>query len=244
LSLIDEALKRARQEAARQDAAKRDAQYRQVPVWSPPSGGRSSNAVLIGGIVALCVAAGLGLGLYLGRSPRAETTPPKTAEEVATPTTPGPIEAAPPPATFEESPRPALVPTPAPTPWSEIATVTPVPTPRPVPMPTPAPVAPEAVPAPVESATPSATEPTPTPAFTPPTPAPAEVQSYVREMPLPNGGSLRLDGVAFSASQPVALINGRVITKGESIEGFLVSLIEAKHVVLSRPGLTVHLTLP
>ena len=36
MSLIDEALKRARQEASRQDAAAREARYARVPTYVPP----------------------------------------------------------------------------------------------------------------------------------------------------------------------------------------------------------------
>jgi hypothetical protein len=248
LSLIDEALKRAREQAARQDAAKRDAQYRQVPAWAPPSR-RSVSPAVIGGVIAFCAAAGLGVGLYLGRPHKpAEPEAAMAAMTAASPTpADSPAEPAGPlPARVEESPAAPAEATPQlPDETRTEARTETRTTPEPAAETPAAPEAPAAPATPAPVTVPVDTSPTPEPTATPPEPAPApEVRNYVREMPLPDGGSLRLDGVAFSSSQPVAVINGRVVGKGEAIEGFTVTLIESKHVVLSRAGLTVHLTLP
>lgn len=242
MSLIDEALRRARQEAARQDAAKRDAQYRQVPVYAPPRRQGISPA-LIGALVALCIVAGIGIGVFLGRDrgaePEAVETTPPPAEAPASPSEPPtsqPVSVAeeetPEPEPLEAAATPA--PTPAPIPAQEVpaAGQEPLePPPAPDPEPTPAPVAvPETPPAPA---------PTPEPA---PTPAP-EIRTYVREVPLPDGGTLRLNGIAFSAAQPVALIDDKVLAKGESYEGFVVTDIQANLVELRGNGMTVRVSL-
>jgi len=130
---------------------------------------------------------------------------------------------------MEEIPEPTPEPTPAPTPTPEsVVIATPTPAPPPVPEPTPAPAAPEPVPTP---------EPTPEP-----TPAP-EIRTYIREIPLPEGGSLRLNGIAFSATQPVALINDKVLAKGESYQGFMVTDIQSNLVELRNNGTIVRVTL-
>ncbi len=227
MSLIDEALRRARQQAANQDAAKRGEAYRHVPVLPPMASRRRSSGLrpaLIGAAVALCVVAGVALGVYLGRGsspePQArisEAAPPAPTPEPQRPVTV--VEQAP-------EPEPTPVPKPEPTPAPVVVAPIPVP-PAPEPEPSPEPL------------------PTPTPAPTPepaPTPAP-EIRTYVREIPLPEGGSLRLNGIAFSAAQPVALINDRVLAKGESYEGFLVTDIQANLVELRNNGTIVRVTL-
>ena len=100
------------------------------------------------------------------------------------------------------------------------------------PIPAPPPPEPEPTPEPVPT-------PTPEPA---PTPVP-EIRTYVREIPLPEGGSLRLNGIAYSAAQPVALINDKVLAKGESYQGFLVTDIQANLVELRNNGTIVRVTL-
>jgi len=223
LSLIDEALRRARQQATRQDAAKRDEAYRHVPVLPPMASRRSSplRPALLGAAVALLVVGGVALGIYLGRGSSPEPEP-----RVA------------------EAPSPAPVPVPA-GPQRPVTVVEETPEPKPEPIvvvaPTPAPPPPEPEPSPE----PAAPEPVPTPAPTPePTPAAVpEVRTYVREIPLPEGGSLRLNGIAFSASQPVALINDKVLAKGESYQGFMVTDIQANLVELRINGTIVRVTL-
>ena len=228
MSLIDEALRRARQQAAHQDATKRNDAYRHVPVLPPMASRRSSGLrpALIGAAVALLVVAGVALGIYLGRGSSPE--PQARISEAAPP--------APVPAPEPQRPVTVVEQTPEPEP-------TPVPKPEPTPAPvvvapTPAPPAPEPEPSPEPL-------PTPTPA-PPPEPAPTpvpEVRTYVREIPLPEGGSLRLNGIAFSAAQPVALINDKVLAKGESYEGFMVTDIQANLVELRINGAIVRVTL-
>lgn len=231
MSLIDEALRRARQEATRQDAAKRDEAYRHVPVLPPMASKRSSplRPALIGAAVALLVVGGVALGIYLG-SGNAPEPEPRVAEAPSAAPVPAP-EPQRPVTVVEQTPQPEPTPTPEPTPAPVVVAPTPAP-PAPEPEPSPEPVAPEPLPAPTPA-------PTPEPA---PTPVP-EVRTYVREIPLPEGGSLRLNGIAFSASQPVALINDKVLAKGESYEGFMVTDIQPNMVELRNDGTIVRVTL-
>jgi hypothetical protein len=229
LSLIDEALRRARQQAAHQDAAKRDDAYRRVPVLPPMASRRKSSGLrpaLIGAAVALLVVAGVALGIYLGRE--SSPKPQARISEAAPPVAPAP-EPQRPVTVVEQTPEPEPTPVPTPEPTPAPVVVAPIPAPpAPEPEPSPEPVAPEPLPTP-----------TPEPA---PTPVP-EIRTYVREIPLPEGGSLRLNGIAFSAAQPVALINDKVLAKGESYEGFLVTDIQANLVELRNNGTIVRVTL-
>ena len=70
----------------------------------------------------------------------------------------------------------------------------------------------------------------------------AETRSYVREVPVEGGGTIRLNGIAMSA-KPVALFDDKVIAPGESINGFTVLEIEAKRVKLQGPTGTVYVSL-
>jgi hypothetical protein len=257
MSLIDEALKRARQEAARQDAEARELRYRQVPVI-PGLRQRPRRSWLLPALLAACLAAGVGIGLGLSRSggggedvqvaavPPAPPAPaaapaPAVQETQAVPAPlPPVVEESAPPVVEEESPAPAA-PAPAPEPEPEEEpritdmrsreiSLTPA---APRPQPEERPVAPEPpipAPAPVE----------PAPA---PVAAPGEVRTYQQEMPLASGGTLRLNGIAFS-EQPVALFGDKVVAPGESVAGYKVVAIEARRVRLEGPGGTVVVELP
>jgi len=71
---------------------------------------------------------------------------------------------------------------------------------------------------------------------------PVQPASFVRQLPLPDGGSLQLNGIAFSA-KPVALFGDKVVAPGETIGGFTVVEIEAQRVKLQGSGRTVYVTL-
>ena len=247
MSLIDEALRRARQQAASQDAARRDEQYRQVPVLPPMASRKRSpsvSPVLVAVAVAVCIVAGIAIGVLLGRGSDV-----KTGEERIAAAPVAPVESAPP----EETPRPAILVEETPEPTPVPATPAPIPTPPPAPEPRQeVPVAPivdaepvnpppapdaTSIPAPVPTSTPP---PEPTPAV--PAPAP-EIRTYIREVPLPDGGTLRLNGIAFSSDKPVALINDRVLGKGEGYQGFVVTDIQAGMVELQGNGMTVRVSL-
>jgi hypothetical protein len=62
---------------------------------------------------------------------------------------------------------------------------------------------------------------------------------YTGEVPVPGGGAVKLNGIVFSAAQPVAVLDGRVMGPGESIEGFTIVAIESGRVKLQGYGATV-----
>ncbi len=66
---------------------------------------------------------------------------------------------------------------------------------------------------------------------------------YQQEMPLPGGGALRLNGIAFS-EQPVALFGDKVVAPGESVAGYKVVAIELRRVRLEGQGGVVIVELP
>ncbi len=249
MSLIDEALKRARQEASRQEAAEREKRYARVPVYVPQA--RRSRPWLLPVVVTVCLAAGVAGGL-LFRSPH-PTVPSAVNPPAPTPTvTPESTEPKKPTAekpaekavvekpVIEEQSEPtspeasAPIPLPKPAPPKPVAEPTPSPV---VALPQPAPSPPSPPPSPVVALP----QPSPTPAPAPSAP-PADIHSYVREVPVGDGSTIRLNGIAFSA-QPVALFGDKVVAPGESISGFTVVAIEAQRVKLQGPGGTVYVTL-
>ncbi len=254
MSLIDEALRRARQEAARQDAVRRDERYRQVPVL-PPMASRKrpgpSRALAGAGIAAGCVVL-IAIGMVLGRreplsretasvsqpaeaisQPREVTSQPREVTSQPREVTSQPREVTSQPREVTSQPRevasqPREVTS---QPWevtSQPREVTSQPW--------------EATSQPREAA-PVVTP----PASPPPAPIPAEtapeIQTFVRAATLPDGSAVRLNGIAFSSTQPVALIDDRVLTRGESYRGFLVSDIQPGFVELKGDGVTLRVSL-
>lgn len=263
MSLIDEALKRARQEASRQDAAARELRYRQVPVI-PGLRQRPRRSWLLPVVVAACLTAGVGIGLGLslarnsGENVQA-ALPPETAVSTAAPVSQPAVqetqEAPPPPVVEEAKQPPAIAEKESPVPVAPKTAAPPAPEPvaqeeprvadmrtreisltpvaprsRPEEPPAPEPTPPAPAPSAPAAAEPSA--PAPNPA------APGEVRTYQQEMPLPGGGALRLNGIAFS-ERPVALFGDKVVAPGESVAGYKVVSIEARRVRLEGAGGTV-----
>jgi hypothetical protein len=250
MSLIDEALKRARQEATRQDAEARELRYRQVPVI-PGLRQRPRRSWMLPVVIAACLTAGVGIGLGLslsrnsGEDVKAAALPPaisaSTAAPVSQPVVQETQEAPPPPVVEEAEQPPAIVEkeeSPAPVAPKPAAP----PAPEPVPQEEPriadmrtreislTPAASAPVPSVPAVAEPSAPAPTST--------APGEVRTYQQEMPLPGGGALRLNGIAFS-ERPVALFGDKVVAPGETVSGYKVISIEARRVRLEGAGGTV-----
>ncbi len=262
MSLIDEALKRARQEAARQDAAQRYA-YPANPVQVPMRD-RSRSSLLVGLLAGLLI----GVVAIAGTLwvTRARSGPEVAAVAVPTPAAVGTSAAAPvpvieeisptPPATIPVLPSPAAEPVTIPAPTSAAAPPVPAPPriepveaqPRPAapaePRPAPAIAAPAPAPPPlvVPPATAEDAAPAPTHAAPDGTPAGLDGRTFVRELQVPGGGTLELRGIA-SGAQPAALINGRVLARGEVIEGFTVVGVESRRVELKGYGATVYLSL-
>ena len=267
MSLIDEALKRARQEAARQDEAAREKRYRQVPVI-PGLRQPARRSWLLPVVIAACLAVGIGIGLVVasrgGEDQRAAVPPP-----VAAPATPAPapvelpaespqeaeatpVPEAPPPPVVEEEPAPPVVaeerpalappsqeePTIADMRQREIA-LSPAPAPRPQALPEATRESEPPAPAPpvVAAPEPVAPEPAPAPA------TPGQERVYQKELPLPGGGTLRLNGIAFS-EQPVALFGDKVVGPGETVAGYKVVAIEVRRVRLEGQGGVVVVEMP
>jgi hypothetical protein len=59
---------------------------------------------------------------------------------------------------------------------------------------------------------------------------------YVREAPLPGGGTIRLDGIAWSETTPAAVLDGQIVGPGERIHGARVARVERDRVVLDLDG--------
>ncbi|HSF38231.1 MAG TPA: hypothetical protein VLT87_00475 [Thermoanaerobaculia bacterium] len=242
MSLISDALKKARQEAARQDSLRQGLPY---AVGSTNAPDRSRSAPLLAGLaVGLLLAAGLAGLFYFVRPERevepeariAETAPPvEVREEPVAPSAPPPAPQISEPAVPETAP-----PAPVPTPIPEVRTpepappreVQPAPQPQPETQPAPPVVAPPAPPV-QEPAAPPAAE----------APAPRETRSYVGEVPIPGGGVLRLNGIAFSTQSPVAVLDGKVVGPGEVVQGFTVVEIRQNQVKLEGHGETVFVSL-
>jgi len=273
MSLIDEALKRARQEAARQDEAARELRYRQVPVI-PGLRQPARRSWLLPVVITACLIVGIGIGLGLsltrggGEDQRAAVPPPAKApiaapapaqvEQIPAPPVPpaieqkpegkpAPVAVAPPVVPVQESAPVAAAPTPA---RPEAPTIAEMrqreialnPAPRPQSAPPEAresePAAPAPAPVP-ETPAPSAPEPAAPVAAT----EPGQVRTYQQEVPLAGGGTLRLNGIAFS-EQPVALFGGKVVALGESVAGYKVVAIEARRVRLEGQGGVVVVEMP
>jgi hypothetical protein len=252
VSLISEALKKARQEAARQDAARQGVPY--AVGSTEPKAERNTFVMLLAGLGAGCLLAValFATAFFAGWGPF-EKSPAAPAPQVAqaspsattvpVPAVPsssapaeiqeeeptGPVQAIPPPAPAPE-PQPA-----APPPSIEIRPTVPAPRPEPVPA--------EPAPAPQEER-PAEAAPVPAPPPTPASPAGGlvEGQTYTGEVPVPGGGALRLNGIAFSQERPVVVLDGRVMGTGEVVQGFTVVEIEAGRVKLQGHGATVYVS--
>ncbi len=242
MSLIDEALKRARHEASRQEAVKRDAARHDGPRPIPKlyAERRASRAPVWAGIATGAAVALLGVIAWLlwGRPPVAPPIAPVVVAEIpAAPSAPVPTAAVP------LSPPAATLPPKVSAPAPRVA--------DPKPAPVAAPATPTAVP-PAATVAPTPSRELPDKPSVPPT-APvkssvprspsagavstAATQTYVREVALPGGGPhFRLGGIAYSEEAPIALINGAALGRGEVVEGYVVRRIDAAEVELEGPA--------
>ncbi len=262
MSLISDALKKARQEAARQDSLRQTLPYAVGTADTPER--RNVYMPLLAGLGAGCILAALIFGVvYLGgwgpfsRTRKdaiqiAETPAPAVTTRTAASAEPAPV-----PPVIEERSQ-SVPPTPAPPPAPE-RIQEPKPTPAPLPA-APARVetpAPRTEPAPLTAEeTRLAPPPVPTPAPAPVTPvvttavppsAPSsggleDGKSYLNEVPVPGGGVVKLNGIAYSPDHPIAVIDGRVVAPGEVVQGFTVVEIQARQVKLQGHGATVFVT--
>lgn len=265
MSLISDALKKARQEAARQDSLRQTLPYA-VGSADPPER-RNLYMPLLAGLGAGCVLAAVVFGIvYLGGwgpfsrtrrgtvqvaetqtpatvpapAPSAEPAPaPPVIEERSQPAPPIPAPSLVPPAPVQE-PRPKSTPAAPPLAETPVARTQPAPVPE-----DEARLAPPPVPTPVPSPVPTVAAPIRAPA---PPPAasnggPEDGKSYVNEVPIPGGGVVKLNGIAYSPDHPIAVLDGRVVAPGEVVQGFTVLEIQADHVTLQGHGAKVSVSL-
>ncbi|HYO16673.1 MAG TPA: hypothetical protein VE685_26030 [Thermoanaerobaculia bacterium] len=248
MSLISDALKKARQEAARQDSLRQGVPYAVGTVDSPDR--RRTLVPLLAGLAVGAVLAGgtAGFVYFSNREPAAteetrvaEVAPPVAVEELPESTPPPEVTAPPvpptvPPPVFSEPPAAVTAP-----PERVPEAAVPVPPPAAQPQPEPEirlePSQPSAAPQ-AEEPTPVQEEPVPV------APPPArESKSFVEAVPVPGGGTLRLNGIAFSSVSPVAVIDGKVVGPGEVVQGFTVVEIQQNRVKLEGHGETVYVSL-
>jgi hypothetical protein len=258
VSLINEALKKARVEAAQRDAERRGVLVPKAAALEPRR--RGGSAVTW----ALAVVAALGLaatgGMWLARrgvvpldppeaaamdgveargagaaagapeggdgGPETAAVPEAVAPETGSDRAAAPVAIDPPPA-VADAPRPAPAdPDPAPPEGTD-----------------PAPAAGTAAgseagsEAPPPPARPSASADPPAPAPRKrPAAAPTAAEGYLREAPLPAGGSIRLDGIVWSEATPAAVIEGQIVGPGEYVRGARIVRVERQRVVLEADG--------
>ncbi len=249
MSLINEALKRARVEAARRDAEAKGVPPEALPVYVPPRR-RSWLAPALGFAAGLAVVAVAFGAFWVARQPApAEQAPmaasipaPAVAAEGAPPS--APVDAAPPPA----APVSAAEPEPAPA-----AAAVPPPSPGPAAA-QPRAAEPPAAKAPAPELrsfeTPTAPDTETPPASPPPPPAEAsapaapdeplpaaagEIPSYMRQAS-PAGAAVKIDFIVWSESRPFAQINGQLLSAGQSVNGYTLLKVERERVELEGGG--------
>lgn len=72
---------------------------------------------------------------------------------------------------------------------------------------------------------------------------PADGKTYAGEVTLPDGPKIALEGIVFSETNPVALINGKVLPPGGVVEEFTIVSIKSDRVELNGRGVTIFVTL-
>ncbi len=225
MSLIDEALKRAEMEAARRDGLKGGA----YPWMLEQQGKRGAPWGVIGAVVL--IAGGLAAG-WMWWSSRPGTGPvqgPTSKVQSSAPTQELPtVEVAPPPRGFPSR----VVASDGETASSRAGAEAKKAAPK------PATEAPR-----VRSASDAVARPGAAPAESKSARAAAEPKSYVGEVTVPDGGKIELGGIVFSESNPVALINGKVLGPGAVIEEFTIVSIQPDRVELRGRGTTLFLSL-
>ncbi len=258
MSLISDALKKARQEAARQDSLRQGLPYAMGAVDPPVR--RDPWISLLAGLGAGCIlaVAMFAFAYFAGWGPFHKPVI-ETRVAAAPPPAPAPIIPTPPaaaaPAILPVAPPAAPPPTPVvakPPPVARAAPPPAAPVAEPIVSVRPARPEPKAAPPPPPPAAPEPAFVEPRPAPSPPAPsnpAPAgdsgslvDGRVYVGEVPIPGGGSVKLNGIAFSQDQPVAVLDGRVMGPGEIVGGFTLVAIESGRVKLQGHGATVYLS--
>lgn len=232
MSLIHEALRRARDETVRRDAAARG-----IPL-APARSSKGRSRWLVAAVMILSLALVVSLAVVARLSSRL-TGRPTSAEPPAQRLAPISQLPIPPsaPAAGESTPERGRPPA-----SHELASAGTASRPAPA----PADAAPSPAVSPLDSsenrrsATPRLDSPVAaaTPQDVPKTEAqsPPGSRVFVRRADLDDGNAIELGGIAWSESGPFALLNGRVVGVGESVRGYLVVEIDPGQVVLERRG--------
>jgi hypothetical protein len=71
----------------------------------------------------------------------------------------------------------------------------------------------------------------------------ADGKTYIGEVNVPDGGKIELGGIVYSESNPVALINGKVLPPGGVVEEFTIVSIKPDRIELNGRGVTIFVTL-
>ena len=231
MSLIEDALKRARDEAARQEEAHRQGKRPWIAP-APRERGRRFGAAAAVAAIAVAAAAGT-LWVLRGRhSPAVSQAAPAPAAALSRPGTPPAAAPAPLPPVRES----VEVPPPAGTAGAAPEKAEPGVSAR---LSAKEPAAPSPAPAtPPEKARPP--EPPPRPAASP---SLSDGRTFVRVADLPSGEKIELEGIVYSDANPVAVIGGRVLAPGAYVGDFQIVRIEESRVTLSGKGVTIYLTL-
>jgi hypothetical protein len=241
LSLINEALKRARAEAARRDAAERGGRYPSLPVHAPAAPARRAwpVAVAVGIVVGALAAA----GIWRWAGPQAPRAAETTGAVATAPRSESAPAGAPAAAPFAAA-APSAVDAPAAggavaAPAGAVPTAGAVVTGAPE-----ASVASPSPPADADAASRPVAEdrrpaPAPTAGATPLLPR----GTHLRRVELPGGERIELGGIAWSQDFPVALLNGQALSAGEIVAGYTVVKIEPAAVELHGPAGTIVLRL-
>jgi hypothetical protein len=69
-----------------------------------------------------------------------------------------------------------------------------------------------------------------------------EGKVYAGEVPVPGGGTLKLNGIAYSPDRPIAVLDGRAMAPGETVQGFTLVEVQSDRVKLQGHGATVYLS--
>jgi hypothetical protein len=213
MSLIDDALRRAREEAALQEAAKRPGSSRWAPSHIPRR--RRSAWKGAGGLAAVFLAGSAAAWLFFARAPGRSVPVPVVRPSTPAASLPVPV-AAPAPA------PPRRIEPPARTRARRSAGENP---------PAPAAAAPQ------ESSAAASNTAAPPPA------GQSGQRTFVHTATLAGGQTIELGGIVYSESNPVALINGKVVAPGSLVGDFTVVQIRPERVDFSGNGTTFSILL-
>jgi hypothetical protein len=233
MSLVNEALKRARTQAAMQQTGNAPLAHLSRPV-AQPKPMVSLPSVLVGAGIG-CVLVGIVCGVlfYQARSHA------KLAEAAAMS---APV--VPPRVSLPAPPPPVAVTVPSPAKPTIVATVTePKPDTKAASVPPPAPGASALAETTVAKSSPVAPAAAPNPPPAPPSGV-VDGKVYLQTIDLPDAPKVKLDGIMWSDKNPLALINGITAAPGDDLGEVTVVAIEQKRVKLTAQGKEFFVRLP